>query len=373
MNNVTRFEANLLRLLYYFLRREPAERALPLVEERRQAPACLSRVTVRLVQEALAKGTTFLLAYRGGWRVERHLRGPLGAEKPAEGRLWQRTPPKELALSFSRHSLEFLVWITAEQPKDKGAGAWGPAPDKLTVGDLVLLFFANEGLREAPETAGVGDLRKRQPFVSHGLAWLAYPRDYEQAPAEVVPDFGPWLSGVGACVLEALQTDLRDRWLAVEGDKERIVDPQQMRFLGRSQERVLSAFLDAVDKANRLDLARFLLRAAERLLGGKADGQNWIGGLQTVGLRLADRAATYQAALSFVRALERLQGWARRARTIGYWDEGYEAAKLYLADWEAVRGDTLAEKALGIVRQVDPLRQAGPGELPGTRPPVAGT
>ena len=43
MQTVSRFEANLLRLLHYFLRREPPERALPLVEERRQPPPCLSR------------------------------------------------------------------------------------------------------------------------------------------------------------------------------------------------------------------------------------------------------------------------------------------------------------------------------------------
>ena len=120
MQSVSRFEANLLRLLYYFMRREPQERALPLLEERRPVPACLSRTAVRLVQEALAKGTTFLLAHGtigGGWRVERHLRGELNKEKPAEGRLWHRTPPEQLGLTFSRHSLELLIWLTAEQPK----------------------------------------------------------------------------------------------------------------------------------------------------------------------------------------------------------------------------------------------------------------
>ena len=75
MLNVTRFEASLLRLLYYFLRREPGERALPLVEARvKDPPTCLSRPVVKLVQDALAKGSTQLLAQRGGWRVEPHLR-----------------------------------------------------------------------------------------------------------------------------------------------------------------------------------------------------------------------------------------------------------------------------------------------------------
>ena len=110
MHNVSRFEANLLRLLYFFLRREPVERALPLVENRMQAPPCLSRAAVRLAQDALAKGCVYMIVReREGWRSERFLRG----ERVADGRLWERTPPDQLGLSFSRHTLEFLVWITA--------------------------------------------------------------------------------------------------------------------------------------------------------------------------------------------------------------------------------------------------------------------
>ena len=68
MQNVSRFEASLLRLLYYFLRREPIERALPLIEARCDAPKNLSPGAVRLVKDAISKGCTYLLASRGGWR-----------------------------------------------------------------------------------------------------------------------------------------------------------------------------------------------------------------------------------------------------------------------------------------------------------------
>src|SRR6187402_1723512 len=106
MQNVSRFEANLLRLLYYFLRREPVERALPLIEARVEPPSCLSKGAVRLVQDALAKGSTYLLAYRGGWRDEPFLR----QMKQKTGRLWQRTAPEQLGLAFSQNSLRFLIW-----------------------------------------------------------------------------------------------------------------------------------------------------------------------------------------------------------------------------------------------------------------------
>jgi hypothetical protein len=353
METVSRFEANLLRLLYFFLRREPAERALPVLEKAfPQVPPCLSRGAVRLVKEALGKGCPSLLAQRGGWRVERHLRN----EKIVEGRLWERTKPQDLGLKFSKYSMELLVWIAAARLKEK-EGAWSPEYRKLSSGDLLLMFFAHEGLREAPDNVGVPELRKRSPFVHHGLCWLAYPEDFTGAAPSAEPDFGPWTNGVGACMLEALQPDLLARWVQIESSKERIANPQTMRGLGQSQERVLNAFLTALEKAERRDLARFLLRAAERLLGPYAHAGMWTGGLHTTGLRLADRAATYQAALVFVRAMQRLRDWATWARGVGYWDEGYQAAQLFKGDWEQHQGDALAERAQTIIRQLDPMRQ----------------
>src|SRR5687768_8729293 len=102
MKSVSRFEANLLRLLHYFLQQAPVQQALPLLEAKVDRPKCLSRDAVELVQDALAKGCVLLLVRLGGWRRERFLR----SEKPVEGRLWERTKPPELALSFSRNALD---------------------------------------------------------------------------------------------------------------------------------------------------------------------------------------------------------------------------------------------------------------------------
>src|SRR5262249_48709045 len=148
-------------------------------------------------------------------------------------------------------------------------------------------------------------------------------------------------NGLGAAMLEALQPDLTARWLQVEGSKERLADPQAMRALGQSQDRVLSAFLNAVEKAGRRDLARFLLRAAAYLVGRHPHPGMWPGGLQMGGMRLADRAATYQAATAFLRHLDRLAAWERWARTIPHYEEEYKAAQLWLADWEDYQGEQL--------------------------------
>jgi hypothetical protein len=354
MQTVSRFENNLLRLLYYFLRREPPERALPMLEMRLPVPPCLSPGAVHLVRDALAKGCTFLLAQRGGWRRERHLRG----DRIVEGRLWERTAPADLGLSFSEHSLVFLIWITAVRPSDTEP-AWNPPAADLTVADLLLLFFAHEGLRSMPAGLEVAVLRTRPPFAQHGLCWLAYPEDYAATPEEFHPDFGPWMGGLGACILEALQPALAERWIAVESTKEGITDPQLARSLGRSQERVLDAFLGAAEKAGRLDLCRFLLAAGRRLLGPHAHASMWTGRLNLAGLRIADRAAIYQAAAAFLRQMDRLQTWERRARSVGYWDEGYQASQLWKDDWERFLGEDQHGRAQAIVRQMDPMRQAG--------------
>jgi hypothetical protein len=361
MQSVSRFEANLLRLLYYFLGREPAERALPLVENRLPPPPCLSRVAVRLVQDTLAKGCTFLLAHRGGWRRERHLRG----DKVVEGRLWERTPPADLGLSFSRHTLEFLMWITAARPGDREP-PWHPEEEALTDGDRLLLYFAHEGLRAGAESLGAPDLRTRPPFAAHGLCWLAYPEDFAAAPADARPNFAPWTNGLGACMLEAMQPVLAARWIEVEGTKEGLRDAEAMRGLGQAQDRVLTAFLDTVELAGRLDLARFLLQAASALLGPFAHVGMWTGSLVLSGQRLIDRTNTYQAALAFLRHLDRLRAWERRARGVGYFDEGYAASQLWKADWDHYQGDALHQRAQELVRQIDPMRsEAAPGREPG--------
>jgi hypothetical protein len=352
MQTVSRFEANLLSLLHFFLRHVPAERAASLLEYRSERPTSLSEPALALVKDALRKGPPLLLARDGGWRRERHLRG----DRVVEGRLWERTAPEELGLAYSRNTLAFLVWITAARPADKDF-AWRPESEDLTLGDLLLFFYAHEGLRSADEKLGAAVLRRQTPFAEHGLCWLAYPEDYAGAPEEQRPDFGPWVEGRGACILEALQPLLLARWIAVESRKERIADARQMRELGQSQERVLTAFLDAVEKAGRLDLARFLLQAAAVLVGPHAHFGMWTGRLRTTGLRIADRADSYQAAVVFLRQLERLHGWERRARGIGYFDEGYAASQLWKADWERYDGETMAGRAAAIVAQLDPMQQ----------------
>jgi hypothetical protein len=349
MRAVSRFEHNLLRILHFFLRRVPWDQVRQLVTNRADPdpPPCLSRDAVQLVQDTLAKGCTVLLAREGGWRPERFLRN----DRPVNGRLWQRTPPAELGLSFSRHTLTFLFWITAAKPADVRT-AWQVPEAELTVGDLLLLFFAYQRLRET-ELGLV--LRGRTPFPRHVLCRLAFPEDFALLHEKPLPDFDPWTSGPGACILEALQQLLAARWIEVERQKVNITDWQRMRGLGQSQEQVLTPFLEAIRAAERRDLARFLVQAAAEVLVDGLSARHWVGGLQNAGPRLADRMETNQAALALVRQMDRLRQWERQARSVGYFDDGYARSQFWLADWERWQGDLLHGRAQTLVRQLDPI------------------
>jgi hypothetical protein len=352
MKVVSRFEANLLRILHFFLGRLPAEQVQPLLTAGLKVPPCLGRSAVGLVQDALAKGTALLLARTGGWRHEQYLRN----EAVSAGRLWERTPPRELGLTFSGETLRFLVWVTAVNPKAKPReSVWKTDVPAFTLGDLVLLYFGYAALHEANMHKDLG-LPSEPALQRHGLCRLAFPEDFA-ADTDETPDFAPWMSGVGACVLEAIQPELHKRWRKLENEKEEISDHAQMCGLGGSQALVLAAYYEALEQAGRWDLTRFLLRTADDVLPEGAAASPWIGGLQApVGARLADRAETYRAATAFLRSLERMASWTSRAQRTGYFDEGYAASQLWLADWERWHGDACLARAREIIRQLDPLK-----------------
>ncbi|MCC6420892.1 MAG: hypothetical protein IT429_21870 [Gemmataceae bacterium] len=347
---VCRFEANLLEILRFFLRRLSVERAQRRILEACEQPTCLSRGAVNLVQDTLAKGCTSLLARAGGWRRARHLR----AGKAVEGRLWERTDPEDLGLTFSRHTLDFLTWVTAEKldAKPDKVRWWTPTGRALTVGDQVLVYYAYGALREttlAPQAA------VRLAFTGHPLCRLAYPEDFDKAPVDVAVSFASWVDGVGACVLEALQDELAERWTEAERLKRDITSWQVMQARGQSQERVLDAFLGALEGAGRRDLARFLLVALDQLVPEGGGSEWWLAGLRERGPTIAERTRTGRAALVLLRQFQRLRRWVREARGVAFFEETYSASQLWKTDWEHYHGDALAARVDAIVREIEPL------------------
>jgi FtsH ternary system domain X6 len=348
---VSRFEANLLRILRSFFQQAPVEEAAKLVREVLNRPKCLSPAAVHLVRDTLSKGCVLFLVRAGGWKKERFLR----QGEPKSGRLWERGPVGELGLRFSRHTLDFLIWLTANRPYDTKP-IWQAPTAELTVADRLILFLAYESLREEPDIAGA--LQSSPSFAESALCRIFYPGDFLGVESARPVAFADWFSGTGSLILESLQSLLETRWLEIERGKGQLGDWERMRKQGEAEMNVLGQFLDAAEHAKRQDLARFLLGVLSKVLATPdMTATFWTGGLQGNGPpRLAERLATQQSALALLRSSERFRRWERQARTSGYLDDDYAAAKFWLGEWERLNGAQTTMRADQIVQTLEPLR-----------------
>lgn len=343
MKAVSRFEANLLRVLRGLLHQGPREQVQALLSKPMPRPKCLSRDAVELVQDALAKGCVQFLARRG-WMRERFLR----EGKVVEGRLWDRTAPVELALTFSPGTLEFLLQLVSHK-----IGEVVPKVEALTVGDRFFLFLTFDVLKHL---SPADEVRKHWiPLYQDGLCRMAFLEELAEGKQRFRIDWQTWTTGLGACILETLQGWLAERWIEVERKKERITAIARMRRIGAAQQRVFGEYLDALEQTERRDLARCFLDAAKRLLQDQPSSRKWTGNLDVGRERLADRQAIYREALAFLAQLERLHAWHQRALGVGYFDDGYHAGQLWKADWERHGGEQLFEQARAILREVEPI------------------
>src|SRR5207244_1633630 len=134
-----------------------------------------------------------------------HLRN----ERIVEGRLWERNPLAEMPLRFSRHALDFLIWLTANGP-GRGKAAWRAPGEQLTAADHLLIFIAYEVLHETDAATG---LRSSPSVTGCALCRLAFPQDFLQAQPLTAADFAPWTAGLAGCILEVLQLSLARGWV----------------------------------------------------------------------------------------------------------------------------------------------------------------
>jgi hypothetical protein len=344
IKSVSRFEANLLAIARFFVGGAPAHQALPLILQQQAQCPRLSTNAAALLQDSLAKGMTRLLA-RGGWRRERYLR----ANQIADGRLWGRTTPSDLGLHFSRHTLELLAWFTSENPARRNARLAIPPAKLLTAGDRLIRYHAYAALRRTEFGAA---LAGRLGFGEDALCWLAWPADFKALPQSSRPVLSVWTATTAVWVLEAMQNELASRLLEAEHARRQLDDGQSMLQIAQTTERVLTSLFDALNKAGRWDLARFVLAALAELLPADTAPHDWIGTLKGSGVRLADRENLQRAALVLPRQLDRLAAWQRQAQTFGYFDEDYAAGQLWKSLWDEFQGDRLCRRAGDLTRQM---------------------
>jgi hypothetical protein len=348
--SVSRFEANLLRILRFFLRQVPAEQAMRLIHDRMERPKCLSATAVDLAKDSLSKGCVLYLVRAGAWKRDQFLRSGL----PKFGRLWDRSPVEQLTLEFSRHALDFLIWVTAHRVKEERP-AWRTLSEDYTIADRLLFFLAYEAMRADADLAAA--LRTSPVFSNNALIWLAYPNDFA-GETQPVPSFDIWLTEPGSFILEAMQPVLESRWLEIERTKGQIGDWAQLNQQGQAQRQVIEVFTLAVEATGRRDLVRFLLAVMSRVLATPDMAPTfWTGGLQGAGPpRMAERLETQRSALAVLRTAALFRTWEQSARHSGYLDEDYATSKFWLGEWERFDFNTIADRAERVLQQIEPLR-----------------
>jgi FtsH ternary system domain X6 len=299
--------------------------------------------TMRLFEETLARGGVHALARLGGWR-RRARPTPQGV---AVGRLWEvRLDPP---LAFSAYPYELCQWLVAQPLGTDGGEALRATPS--LPGDELLAYLACALVEGQPLEGRVAE----QPGVrASALAWLGFPgmlgRVAGRAPQR--PAFDT-LVRQGAVVLEALVDDLARRAVAYERAKADLTSTSAVSRLGEARDRALGFLLDALEQADRWDLATFLVDAATtllpRALSGAAAAAQLVSTLDPR-TSLADRAAALRGSAAHLRHLGRLARHHEALRQARHFDEGYAQAQLLLSRWEALGTD-------GFARAADALAQ----------------
>jgi hypothetical protein len=342
---VSRFEADVLRLLRFFFGRLPAEQAKAILNQRVKMPAGLRRNAVLLMEDTLRKGVVQFLVRAGGWRRDRFLKDG----EPREGFVWRRLPVNERQLTFTEHVPTFLIWLAAERPSD-ARQLWTIPSVPPTLADQLLFLLAAQQLQAFPEQWMV--LRRSQSFRANPLLWLAMPSLLADATAANPPDFAP----PGPAILECLQGWLAERWIEADAAKAKLGDWRLLQQRGAYEDAALAGFLAAAENANRRDLARFLLRAIAERLRGEPDLAKWTSGLTEEATKLSERIAAKRSALSLLRPLEVFDRWDRGARGVGFFDDGYVASQFWKAEFDAVDGARLVAKYQRLLQELDPLQ-----------------
>ncbi|MCA9064440.1 MAG: hypothetical protein KDA96_15320 [Planctomycetaceae bacterium] len=346
MKEVSEFEAKMLRILRCVMHHASVEQTMSLLVRPSRRPPCLSRNCIELIQDGLSKGVTEWLA-RSGWTGDRFLQ----SNQIVFGRLWERHLPDRLALSFSRNSMEILLWLTTQnfsEPKHQIK----VDSTTLTCGDSLLMLMTFSALRR---TLGGPVLLAQPGFQYHGLIDLMFPDDVGGTLDGTEPSLDAWCQDPDCWVLEALQTRLSLRWFQMERDKRYSSDDTEVRRIGQQQERVLQTLFRAAESTGRKDLCLFLLTTGQHLLQ-LAPSEKWMGRLDVSGLRMADRVTVYRAALAWFHSVATLSEWNRYAQSVGYYDEDYRASQLWKSEWERRGGDQIERHARRVIDATNPVR-----------------
>jgi hypothetical protein len=259
------------------------------------------------------------------------------------GRPWQRYAPAPL--EFTSATLALLRWLVG-MPLATG----GEVPEldhpaaPLAIGDEVAIYLALDLASDLPPQLVIA----RQPMVrKSALAWLGFANLMAGEP----PDFAPIVTGTGAIVVDALGSEIADRWRAAELTKRQLENPDELLAVGRAQSVALEKFMTACDAAHRRDLAGFVLDAARPLLERNIAP---VAQLLDPNKPLSTRSQARLAAGALLRGVQMWSHWDEQHRGVRFLDDDYQVSQALLARFEPI-GRPLTDRAAQMLSDLASL------------------
>ncbi|HEY1550422.1 MAG TPA: hypothetical protein VGG28_21490 [Kofleriaceae bacterium] len=257
------------------------------------------------------------------------------------GRPWQRYAPAPL--EFTSATLALLRWLVGT-PLATGGEVPELEARPLAIGDEVAIYLALELATDLPPQLVIA----RQPMVRRSaLAWLGFAHMMAGDP----PDFTPIVTGTGAIVVDALNSELADRWRAAELRKRQLENPDELLAVGRAQSVALEQFMAACDAAHRRDLAGFVLDAARPLLERNIAP---VAQLLDPTKPLSTRSQARLAAGALLRGVQMWSHWDDQHRGVRFLDDEYQVSQALLARFEPI-GRPLSDRAAQLLSELASL------------------
>jgi hypothetical protein len=301
-----------------------------LVNKDCKLPKKLSRATLDLLRDDLRKAIVSDWARRG----HDPLRRGIYRDEVRQGAVWRRfDAPGFQATPFVLRLFRWLLNKRFDRPR------WpalkhrpGNVFDEFI--QLAVVLYLQRYGRLTPTT------RLPAGFADNPLIALLFPdiisRDPEQEPAPGL--FDRYQTPDGTLVLDLLQALIAEHLARVELHKMTIAPAAEMITLGRFQNAVLGQYLQTIERLDRPDLGRCVVDAALGLAEPLTRVDDWSSALSDY----RSMSALYQArqqAVSFCGHLDRLAQWVNRARSVAFFDPGYDRAQLLLSVWQPL-GDS---------------------------------
>lgn len=284
----------------------------------------------RILERTLARGAVLMLCREGGWRTETR---PTNYPDVKTGRLWERHSPPELRFSKASFTLLRRLLNTPLVTTTPSAG-----PPAEGHGDHILALATARAMARARLSRGLSMV------ASSPLVVLAHP----QVPGNEV-DWAAWVPQ-HIVLLEGLQDCLAEAWIENESRLLQLRDPEAVIERAHRSRRVLEGFLAALEGIQRLDLADFILSAAQVIFAPQRP-------LPCFDLDPATplrvRTDATRSATAFADALLTLERAIHHERAQRFFDDGYDAAQARLARWER-----LGEAPISRARELREIWQA---------------